>query len=65
MDAAWLDDTASKIISTLGELAHQSVFDRETLRTLLDKDFYGALTIFRLFLDLSKDRLETVLPGVR
>jgi hypothetical protein len=62
MDAAWLDDTASKIISTLGELGDQKVFDRQTLRTLLDKDFDAALTIFRLFLDLSKDRLQTVLP---
>jgi DpnII restriction endonuclease len=63
MDAAWLDDTASKIISTLGELTDQKAFDRDTLRTLLEKDFDSALTIFRLFLDLSKDRLETVLPA--
>jgi hypothetical protein len=63
MDAAWLDDTASKIISTLGELTEQKAFDRDTLRTLLEKDFDSALTIFRLFLDLSKDRLETVLPA--
>jgi hypothetical protein len=63
MEAAWLDDTASKIISTLSELADQKAFDRDTLRSLLDKDFDSALTIFRLFLDLSKDRLETVLPA--
>jgi hypothetical protein len=63
MDAEWLDETASKIIATLSELADQKAFDRETLRGLIEKDFDGALTIFRLFLDLSKDRLETVLPA--
>jgi hypothetical protein len=63
MDAEWLDETASRIIATLSELADQKAFDRETLRGLIEKDFDSALTIFRLFLDLSKDRLETVLPA--
>ena len=63
MDADWLDETASRIISTLGELADERRFDRETLRGLLDKNFNDALTICRLFLDLSKDRLESVLPA--
>ncbi|MGH7615702.1 MAG: DpnII family type II restriction endonuclease, partial [Gemmatimonadaceae bacterium] len=62
MEADWLDETAAKTIATLGELADRTTFDRETLRALLEKDFDGGLTIFRLFLDLSKDRLETVLP---
>jgi hypothetical protein len=43
MDAEWLDETASKIIATLSELADQKAFDRETLRGLIEKDFDGAL----------------------
>ena len=63
MEAEWLDETASEIIATLGELAAAERLDRSTMRQLLDKDFENALTIFRLFLDLSKDKLETVLPA--
>jgi hypothetical protein len=63
MNAEWLDETASKIIATLSEISRQKSFDRDSLRAMLDKDFDNALTIFRLFLDLSKDRLETVLPA--
>jgi hypothetical protein len=51
--------TRRRIISTLGELADEKAFDCYTLGKLLDQDFDSALTIFRLFLDLSKDRLET------
>jgi hypothetical protein len=63
MEAEWLDETASEIIATLGELAAAERLDRSTMRQLLDKDFENALTIFRLFLDLSKDKLQTVLPA--
>lgn len=62
MEAEWLDDKASKIIELLSRLVDQRSFDRDTLRRLLDEDFDSTLTICRLFLDLSKDRLETVLP---
>lgn len=63
MDAEWLDDTASKIIGLLSEMVDQRTFNRDTLAALLDKDFDCALTIVRLALDISKDRLESVLPA--
>lgn len=62
IDAEWLDATASKIITLLTELVDQRAFGRETLAELLDKDFDSGLTIIRLALDISKDRLETILP---
>jgi hypothetical protein len=64
MDADWLDETASKIIARISGLADHQSFSRDTLRALLVEDFKSALTVFRLFLDISKDRMETALPTV-
>ena len=63
MGAEWLDPTGSKIIVMLAGLADRTTFDRQTLASLLASDFENALTIFRLFLELSKDQLETALPA--
>ena len=62
MDAEWLDDTASKIITTLSEFAERTSFARADLRALLEKDFDSGITICRLFLDVSKDKMEALLP---
>jgi hypothetical protein len=45
MDAPWLDETASRIIATLGEIADHKAFGRDTLRSLLEKDFENAVII--------------------
>jgi len=62
VDADWMDETASQILTTLSEVSDRRAFSRDDLRVLLQKNFNNALTICRLFLDVSKDKMEAILP---
>ncbi|MGE0440848.1 MAG: DpnII family type II restriction endonuclease [Gemmatimonadales bacterium] len=62
MHAEWMDDTAAAIIAAIAEVPTKSSYAREDLDGLLSKDFQTALSVFRLFLDISKDEFETRLP---
>jgi hypothetical protein len=64
MDADWLDPAASKVIDRLALLALHQKIDRDVVRDLLEADFETGITIVRLFLDVSKDRLADLLPGI-
>lgn len=62
MEADWLDETAQHVIATLARIEPKIEYDRRDLTRLLDEDFETALTIFRLFADLSKDAFQGTLP---
>ena len=69
IEAIWLDEHAEKVIITLQSLPKKSSYAVEDLRTLLDQqvdagDFDIALTVLRLFLELSKDEFTIRIKGV-
>lgn len=68
IDVSWKDDVSDRIIEQIGYLEKQLQkglqFDRNLIKTLLDKDFKSYMTIFRLFLELSKDELTSRLKQV-
>lgn len=64
MDAAWQDDTALRIIERLKAIPTKEAFSADDVRALLQDHFDDALTVCRLFLDLSKDQFQTQLDSV-
>lgn len=53
----WRDDLAKSVMDLLDGIPEKGSYDTSDLATLLDRDFEAALTLIRLFLDLSKDEL--------
>ena len=51
----WKDEFASLVIKLLEEIPEDSEIEQKRLIELLDADFEAASTIFRLFLEMSKD----------
>src|SRR4051812_49034379 len=68
MEAAWIDDTALRIIDRLTRFPDTSAFTKNDLETVLREaktreEFDVALTAVRLFLDLSDDQFSVALAN--
>jgi hypothetical protein len=63
LNVDWQDETAQRVIEQLNTLPIKNDYTVEDLQSLLDKHYGDALLIFRLFLALSKDQFEGLLPG--
>ncbi len=67
LETGWKDDFAIKVIDFLNKIDINSFKDGQLLIELLDEDFLVASTVFRLFLEKSKDEytsiLKELIPG--
>jgi hypothetical protein len=63
MESAWQDETALRIIELIKSVPPRSEYGANDVVALLNEDFENALTVIRLFLDLSKDRFQTLLDA--
>ncbi|WP_236979635.1 type II restriction endonuclease [Membranihabitans maritimus] len=61
LESEWKDEFAEKVLQQLGWLRDASKVDNELLIRLLQDDYQVALTVFRLFLEKSKDEFNTIL----
>ncbi|WP_207458408.1 DpnII family type II restriction endonuclease [Azospirillum sp. SYSU D00513] len=61
LQAAWQDATATRVIAMLAELPAKPAYDWTDANRLLSRDFDAALIAFQLFLELSRDELDTAL----
>lgn len=60
LETDWKDDFAIKVINFLDDM-HPENFDNSKMKELLDRDFDVASTVFRLFLEKSKDEYTSTL----
>lgn len=60
----WRDETADRIIAYLNGMTERRVYSHADLKLLLDQDFETALTVFRLFLEKSKDEFTGELKAI-
>lgn len=61
----WKDDFSLEVISFLDKISINTIKDNEEiLKDLLNKDFYVASTVFRLFLEKSKDEYTSTLKNL-
>lgn len=68
VEASWLDDHALECIKLLKNFPAKDAYGSEDILSLMEKDFHSAATVFRLFLDVSKDEMtlrlkEALGPG--
>ncbi|MCA9466915.1 MAG: hypothetical protein KC643_15930 [Nitrospira sp.] len=61
LEADWMDETAEKAITKLQNIPIKPDYTLEDIQSLLDDHFTEGLLCCRLFLGLSKDRMETEL----
>lgn len=61
LESEWKDEFAEKVLQQLGWFRDASKVDNELLIRLLQDDYHVALTVFRLFLEKSKDEFNTIL----
>ena len=61
IEAHWKDEFAEKVITLLHTFPVKSSYGLPDLIAILKKDFDGGLTVFRLFLDMSKDEFTSAL----
>jgi hypothetical protein len=65
LETDWRDDFSQEVISFLDYLDLDSLENnRETIEKLLEKDFNAASTVFRLFLEKSKDEYTSALKNL-
>ncbi len=60
LDTEWKDSFAERVIQFLEIIKDKPRYSLEDLKDLLDEDFESATTVFRLFLDKSKDEFTTI-----
>ncbi|MDJ0837953.1 MAG: DpnII family type II restriction endonuclease [Acidobacteriota bacterium] len=61
LNASWEDDVSRAALDTISKIPVKETYTKTDLAELLDADFKTGILIFRLFLELSKDQLETEL----
>lgn len=59
LETTWMDPFAERVVATIQGMEEKAAYGRQDLMDLLDADFEIAMTVFRLFLDKSKDELTT------
>ncbi len=65
LETDWRDDFSSEVIAFLDNIELDSIKNQEkTLNELLEKDFKVASTVFRLFLEKSKDEYTSTLKNL-
>lgn len=57
IEAEWKDDHAKSVMELIEVIEEKPSYSSDDLRELLDKNHHAALTLIRLFLDISKDQL--------
>ena len=58
LDVDWMDEMATATIAKLTDLPHKEHYGRDDIATLLDGKFEVGILCARLFLALSKDKME-------
>ena len=61
IETDWKDDFSAKVIAFLDKIPQDSVFEVKHLVSLLEDDFEIASTVFRIFLEKSKDEYHSLL----
>lgn len=61
IETDWKDDFSDRVIAFLDKIPSDSVFEEKHLTALLDDDFEIASTVFRIFLEKSKDEYKAIL----
>lgn len=64
LEVDWMDDTAVSAIAKLTKIEAKDVYDRDDIALLLDEKFDEGILCARLFLGLSKDRMENELRNI-
>lgn len=64
LEVDWMDDTAVSAIAKLTKIEAKNAYDRDDIAILLDEKFDEGILCARLFLGLSKDRMENELRNI-
>lgn len=64
LEVDWMDDTAVSAIAKLTKIEAKDAYDRDDIALLLDEKFDEGILCARLFLGLSKDRMENELRNI-
>lgn len=64
LDTDWKDEFASSVLSLLADFSVSQEVEEDLIIRLLETDFEAASTLFRLFLEMSKDEYMVVLKSI-
>ncbi len=59
LETSWKDDVAVKTIEFLNRIPEKSELNKDEIIRLLDEDYETSITVFRLFLEMSKDEFTS------